>query len=127
MARQRRQAVGAVPPADAGANDELDLLGCQQPGRAMRSRAAVEETVLALVPVATDPLVGRRPAHPLGLGGPCGRPAFLLDSADEQLPPEHVEFGHTMGHESLLQGLVLNTPNRGARLSLVNNVCGHHT
>ncbi len=32
-----------------------------------------------------------------------------------------------MGHESLLLGLVPNTPNRGARLSPVNTVCGHHS
>ena len=66
------------------------------------------------------------PADALGFGRPRRRPTFLLDPSDQQLSPKHVELGHTMGHESLLLGLELNTPNRGARLSLVNNVCGNH-
>jgi hypothetical protein len=93
----------------------------------VRPRAAIEQAVAALVSVPAQPLVGGRPADALRLGGGRPRPTLLLDPADEKLSPKHVELGHTMGHESLLHGLVLNTPNRGARLSLVNNVCGNHT
>jgi hypothetical protein len=32
-----------------------------------------------------------------------------------------------MGHESFLPVRVQNTPNHGAKLSLVNNVSGNHT
>ena len=32
-----------------------------------------------------------------------------------------------MSHEAFLQVWVLNTPNHGAKLSLVNNVSGNHT
>ena len=35
--------------------------------------------------------------------------------------------GPRMCHESLLLGLVLNTPNPAAGLSSVNNVCGDYT
>ncbi len=126
MTGQRRQAVWPVSPADPGADDEIDLLGRQRARRPMRSRAVIEEAVLALIPIAANPLVRGRPADTLSLRGSRRRPSLLLDPSDEQLSPEHVEFGHTMGHECLLLGLVLNTPNRGARLSLVNNVCGHH-
>lgn len=126
MAGQRRQAMWAVSPADPGPDDELDLVGRQRARRSVWARAAIEQTILALVPKAVDRLVRRRPADALRLGGPRRRPSLLFDPCDEQLPPKPVELGHTMGHESLLPGLVLNTPNRGARLSLVNNVCGHH-
>ena len=45
---------------------------------------------------------------------------------DEELATEDGQTGPRMCHESLLLGLVLNTPNPAAGLSSVNNVCGDY-
>jgi hypothetical protein len=71
--------------------------------------------------------VGRLTADALRLGCLRDRPAVELDPADQELSPEHVEPGRTMGHESLSRVVVLNTRNFGVRLSLVNNLSGNHT
>jgi len=73
------------------------------------------------------PLVGARPAETLGLSSLRRRPAIQLDPRHQELTPEHVETSRTMSHESFLQVWVLNTPNHGAKLSLVNNVSGNDT
>lgn len=73
-----------------------------------------------------DPLVRGCSADPELLGDvrrwPAGRHA-----SDEELATEYGQTRPTMCHESLLLGLVLNTPNRAAGLSSVNNVCGDYT
>ena len=123
---QRPEAIGAVSPVGAGRED-LGLGGRAQPARrAVRPGGPVEEARLALGAVSPDPLVRGRPADPELLGDVRGRPAGL-HAGDEELTTEDGQARPRMCHESLLLGLVLNTPNPAAGLSSVNNVCGDYT
>jgi len=76
--------------------------------------------------MSVDPLVRGRSADPKLLGDVGCRPAGFHPS-DEELTTEDGQSRPTMCHESLLLGLVLNTPNPAAGLSSVNNVCGDYT
>jgi hypothetical protein len=75
--------------------------------------------------MAADPFVCRRPANAELFGNMSRRPPSL-DPADEELATEDGQTRLRMCHESLPLGLVLNTPNRAAGLSVVNNVRGDH-
>ena len=67
-----------------------------------------------------------RPADPKLLRDVSCRPTGF-HSSDEELTTKDGQTRITMDHESLLLGLVLNTPNPAAGLSFVNNVCGDYT
>ena len=124
---RRSDAVRTPASLDPQAQDRRDRPRRRDPGLAMRSARAILEARPALDPIAGHPLVGGLPTDPLGLGGLGHRPAVDLHPRDEQLAAEHVETSRTMPHESLLRVGVLNTPNHGARLSLVNNLPGNHS
>ena len=81
---------------------------------------------LAFSSVPADPLVRSGPADPELSGDMRCRPT-RPDARDQELSTEDRQARLRMCHESLPLGLVLNTPNRAAGLSSVNNVCGDYS
>lgn len=107
--------------------DRLGLVEAQDPRRALRSGASIEQTWLALGTVAAEPLVGGRPADSLHRRGVGDRPAERLDPDDQELAAKDRQLRASMTHESLLSVRSGNTPYRSGRLSFVNNLVGNHT